>query len=76
MFVRFPDYDSMVDEGFLLPHEAARLQCLENKTPFEITWWQSHKNFVSSSLMLTQSKLECSSLASCTDASHQQQRQK
>jgi hypothetical protein len=25
------------------------------------------------SLMLTQSKLECSSLASCTDASHQQQ---
>ena len=35
---RFPDYDSMVKAGLLLPHEAVRLSSLDNRTPHETTW--------------------------------------
>jgi hypothetical protein len=34
LFIRFPDYISLVDAGFLLPHEAVRLAGLDNQVTF------------------------------------------
>ena len=35
---RFPDLDSLVTAKLLLPHEAARLQRVDHRTPHEATW--------------------------------------
>ena len=35
---RFPTYQSMIDAKLMLPHEAARLQKVDEKTPHESTW--------------------------------------
>ena len=35
---RFPDYDSLVKAGLLLPHEAVRLAKIDDNTPHETTW--------------------------------------
>ena len=36
--LRFPDYTSMVNAGFILPNEAARLAYIDNHTAYETTW--------------------------------------
>jgi len=35
---RFPDYDSLVRAGILLPHEVKMLDEMDSMTPYDTTW--------------------------------------